>query len=74
MNKELKKEYSNGELTIVWQPRLCAHSGNCVKALPQVYKPKAKPWISIENASSEALVAQIQTCPSGALSYRMENK
>ncbi|MBS1321678.1 MAG: (4Fe-4S)-binding protein, partial [Parabacteroides sp.] len=24
-----KIEYSNGELTIIWQPDLCQHSGIC---------------------------------------------
>ncbi len=65
----MKKEYSNGELTIVWQPEKCIHAGVCVKTLPEVYNPKEKPWIKQENASSEALVRQIDACPSGALSY-----
>lgn len=69
MDKNTQKEYSNGELTIVWQPAKCIHSGVCVRTLPQVYDPKAKPWITIENAGTEELKAQIDKCPSGALSY-----
>ncbi len=69
----MKKEYSNNEITIVWQPNLCTHAGICVKTLPKVYDPKAKPWINIENADSEALRNQVKNCPSGALSY-YENK
>ena len=65
----MKKEYSNGEITIVWQPEKCIHSGVCVKTLPEVYNPKEKPWIKQENAKSEELVRQIDNCPSGALSY-----
>jgi predicted GNAT family acetyltransferase/uncharacterized Fe-S cluster protein YjdI len=65
----MKKEYSNGELTIVWQPEKCIHSGICVKTLPEVYKPKEKPWIKQENAKTEQLVRQIDSCPSAALSY-----
>lgn len=71
MEKEIIKEYSNGELTIVWKPKTCIHSGVCVKTLPQVYKPEEKPWIQIENASTEDLKAQVNKCPSGALSYYM---
>lgn len=63
--------YSNGEITIVWNPEKCAHSGICVKTLPAVYNPKAKPWIAIGNATTEELKAQIDKCPSGALSYEM---
>ena len=29
MGKQI--EYSNGELTIVWQPELCRHAGNLRK-------------------------------------------
>ena len=32
-----RKEYTNGEIVIVWQPELCTHAGICVKMLPQVY-------------------------------------
>lgn len=69
-----QKEYKNGNLTVVWQPSLCAHSGICVKMLPEVYNPKEKPWIKAENASIEALKNQINHCPSGALSYREGEK
>lgn len=67
-------EYSNGELTIIWQPELCCHSGICVQTLPNVYKPAERPWIKIENATTKELIAQVNDCPSGALSYRMNNK
>ena len=63
------KTYSNNEITVVWNPEKCTHSGVCVKTLPQVYNPKVKPWITIENATTEELKAQLSKCPSGALSY-----
>ena len=71
---EIKKEYTNGDLTVVWKPRLCIHSEICVKTLPEVYKPKEKPWIQAENASVEALKSQIDKCPSAALSYYQKNE
>lgn len=66
-------EYSNGELTIVWKPKLCTHSGACVKALPAVYDPQARPWVRPSEASTEDLKSQIGLCPSGALSYYMND-
>jgi len=65
------KEYTNGEITIVWKPGLCIHSGVCVKTLPKVYHPKEKPWIRMENATSEELIKQVSICPSGALSIKL---
>lgn len=74
MSKNVTKEYTNGELTVVWKPALCIHSGICVKTLPKVYKPDEKPWINPDNASTSDLKDQIRKCPSGALSYYMNNE
>lgn len=67
MNKV--REYSNGEVTIVWKQDLCIHSGICARGLANVFKPKEMPWIHPNNATSEEIVNQIQKCPSGALSF-----
>jgi len=69
MSGELKKEYSNSEVTIVWKPDLCIHAGECVKALPGVYNPKDRPWIKPENASGDEIKAQVAT---GALGTEIE--
>ena len=66
-------KYSNGEVTIVWQPELCIHSGRCVRGLPEVFKAKEKPWITPEGSPTEKIVAQVKRCPSGALSYIMND-
>lgn len=66
-------EYTNGDLTIVWKPEICQHAGVCVKMLPEVFHPKERPWVKPENASTEQLIAQILKCPSGALTYRMND-
>ena len=67
------KEYSNGETTIVWKPAKCIHSGICVKGLPNVFQPEERPWIKIDAAPTDALVNQVKQCPSGALSYYMND-
>ncbi|MEE1898758.1 (4Fe-4S)-binding protein [Flavobacterium rakeshii] len=64
------REYTNGEVTILWKQKLCIHSGICVKTLPKVYNPKERPWIKPENASSKELIDQVAKCPSGALSIK----
>ena len=67
-------EYTNGEITVVWKPDRCRHAGMCVKMLPEVYHPKERPWVKPENATTGQLIAQIGKCPSGALTYRMNNE
>lgn len=71
---EKTHEYSNGEITIIWKPGLCEHAGVCVKMLPDVYRPKEKPWVRLEFATSPQLIAQIEKCPSGALTYKKNEK
>lgn len=70
--KKITKKYSNGEITIVWQPSVCIHSTLCWKGengLKSVFNPAEKPWIKPEGATTEQIMAQIDKCPSGALSY-----
>jgi len=65
------KEYSNGDVTVVWKPELCIHSAKCVQNLPSVFKPKERPWVQVANASTEEIVGAVKACPSGALSHYM---
>ncbi len=66
-------EYNTGEITILWKPKMCIHSGICVKSLPNVYNPKGRPWIKPENATTQELKDQLSKCPSGALSYKINS-
>lgn len=66
----ITKEYSNGEITIVWQPGKCIHSGKCVHNLSAVFQPKEQPWIKMEHATSEEILVAVSKCPSGALSIK----
>ncbi len=67
----MQKEYKTQDLIIIWKPELCQHAAECVKRLPNVYNPKAKPWCKPENATTEELVEQINACPSGALTHKL---
>ena len=71
--RNIIKKYTNGDLTIVWEPKKCIHAAICVKSLPKVYNPEINPWIKAENGGIEELKAQIDKCPSAALSYQMNN-
>lgn len=64
----MTKRYSNGEVTIIWKPELCVHSGICATGLPAVFDPKRRPWVDASAASTQEIVDQVRRCPSGALS------
>ncbi len=75
--KDITKRYTNGEVTIVWQPGMCIHSTLCWKGsagLSSVFNPMEKPWIKPEGADTKAIIEQIKKCPSGALSYYMNEE
>lgn len=69
MSKDITKRYSNGEITVVWQPSLCVHSAICARGLPKVFDPRRRPWVVLDSADTVTIVDQVDRCPSGALSY-----
>jgi uncharacterized Fe-S cluster protein YjdI len=64
------KEYATEELVVEWEPRLCYHSQNCVRSLPQVFDDSRRPWIAVDAAPAEEVEAAVARCPSGALRTR----
>lgn len=73
----LNKKYTNGEITVYWQPGICIHSTVCWKqatGLPEVFNPAVKPWITMEGAATERIIEQVKKCPSGALSFWYNNE
>ncbi len=67
------KEYTNGDVTVVWKPDTCIHSTLCWKGLIEVFNPRERPWVKMDGASTEQIISQVRKCPSGALSYFMND-
>lgn len=74
MAEEITKEYSNGEVTVVWKPGQCIHSKICWTGLIDVFDPRKRPWVNIAGGDSNTIMAQVDKCPSGALSYYLNEK
>ena len=72
--EDIIKEYSKDDVTVVWQPKKCIHSANCWRGLPKAFNPKEKPWITLDNVTSEEIMEQVMKCPSGALSIKSESE
>lgn len=67
------RKYTNNDITVIWQPEMCMHSTICFKGLIEVFDPRKRPWVNMEGATTERIIEQIRKCPSGALSYVMNN-
>lgn len=73
MPKEILK-YTNNEVTVVWKPKVCIHSTICWKGLIEVFNPRKRPWIKMDGATTERIIEQVKKCPSGALSYYLNEE
>lgn len=66
--KDPVQKYVKDGLTVTFDPRVCVHSGVCVR-LYDVFDVSKRPWVNLDGADADAVVAQVQRCPSGALQF-----
>ena len=71
--EDSKESYIGRKITIHDNRSICAHAGACTDGLPSVFRMKQEPWIDADAASVDEIIATIQNCPSGALSYSIED-
>lgn len=69
--ENISKKYTNGEVTVIWKPKLCIHAGTCFTELPKVFIPYERPWVNMDGAPTEKIIETVKQCPSAALSYYM---
>lgn len=61
-------EASCGEgVTVFYDARRCLHVAGCVRGLPNVFDPDARPRIRPGNAPAESVADVVRRCPTGAL-------
>lgn len=63
------RKYSNGTITVVWQPAECIHAGVCFRSLRRVFDPTRRPWIDPSAAETEEIIDIVEQCPSRALTF-----
>ena len=67
-----RKSYQGQKIVIHDNRHICSHAGYCVNELPGVFDRCARPWVNPDGAEVAAIIAVIEKCPSGALSYSIE--
>jgi uncharacterized Fe-S cluster protein YjdI/CDGSH-type Zn-finger protein len=65
----VERVYRNDQIAVSWEPKLCIHAGNCFRGLPEVFKPKSRPWVSVDAATADKIAEVVMTCPTGALHF-----
>lgn len=64
-----KRDYATEGVTVHWDSTRCIHSAICTSSLPLVFDTAQRPWVRVDGAAVDEIVAVIERCPSGALSY-----
>jgi CDGSH-type Zn-finger protein/uncharacterized Fe-S cluster protein YjdI len=67
------KTYSGRTILVSFEGKRCIHAAECVGNLPQVFDPKARPWIQPTAADDAAVAAVVRRCPTGALTYAWQD-
>jgi len=68
-----RDDYDGKQITIHDNRGICAHAGYCTDNLSSVFKLGEEPWIDPDGAMTRDIVNTINKCPSGALSYTVDN-
>jgi CDGSH-type Zn-finger protein len=68
-----RTSYVGKRITIHDNRGTCAHAGFCTDRLKSVFRMNQEPWIDPNGASAEAIIETIKKCPSGALSYSVDD-
>ena len=63
------QSYETDELVVTFDPARCQHTGICLRGLAPVFDIRRPRWIDLKAASTGAVMAQVDACPSGELQY-----
>ncbi len=59
--------YRGAEVTVLYNPLLCSHAGECGRISPKAFNSSRKPWVNPDAVTVTEIEAVVLACPSGAL-------
>ena len=68
-----EREYKGKEISVFDNRTICSHAAECVSGLNSVFDINGRPWINPDNATVEEVIEVVKKCPSGALSYSIND-
>lgn len=72
--KDQLDTYRGKKITIHDNRSICAHAGYCTDGLPRVFRHREDPFVDPDGADIDKIIDIVNQCPSGALSYTLEDE
>jgi CDGSH-type Zn-finger protein/truncated hemoglobin YjbI len=66
--------YPGLSVTIYDNRGICQHSGYCTDRLPVAFRVGQEPFVAPSGARMDEIIRAVRNCPSGALSYAIDNQ
>lgn len=73
LKNDRRVDYRGKRITIHDNRAICSSAGFCVRGLPAVWRRGQQPWIDPDAADPEKIIEVIRQCPSGALSFSLDD-
>ncbi len=71
--KNHRDSYVGTRIAIHDNRSICAHAGFCTDRLKSVFRMGQDPWVDPNGASAEEIIETVKKCPSGALSFSVDD-
>ncbi|HLP72510.1 MAG TPA: (4Fe-4S)-binding protein [Bacteroidales bacterium] len=68
------RKYSNKEITVYWKPSACIHASYCYRELIEVFDPSRRPWVDLNESTTQRIVEVVNMCPTEALSWKWNDE
>jgi uncharacterized Fe-S cluster protein YjdI/CDGSH-type Zn-finger protein len=64
------RKYRNNEITVYWKPSACVHASFCYRELIEVFDPSRRPWVDLNESTTERIIEVVNMCPTEALAWK----
>jgi uncharacterized Fe-S cluster protein YjdI/CDGSH-type Zn-finger protein len=68
------RKYRNNEITVYWKPSACVHASFCYRELIEVFDPSRRPWVDLNESTTERIIEVVNMCPTEALAWKWNDE